>query len=142
MGLFPDKPTCKLCLWDFSEANGKVVRQLPCGHIFHLACVDVQLDEPELKGPSCLDLTPDDWYVKLPLIYEDDEIAKKDILWPPAGTDDRDVIVDIVFVHGLGGSRYGTWTKDNVLWPRELLAKDYPRARIMSVRETVIATVV
>ncbi|KAF6230785.1 hypothetical protein HO173_010901 [Letharia columbiana] len=54
-----------------------------------------------------------------------------DVLFPPAGTSDEDAIVDIVFVHGLGGSRYGTWTKDGVLWGRTVLALDFPTARIL-----------
>ncbi|KAK0514865.1 hypothetical protein JMJ35_002244 [Cladonia borealis] len=53
-------------------------------------------------------------------------------LSPPLNASDRDAIVDIVFVHGLGGKRYHTWTKDGVLWPRDLLAKDFTRARIMT----------
>ena len=55
---------------------------------------------------------------------------------------DRDVIVDIVFVHGLGGSRYGTWKKNGVLWPKSLLSKDFPRARILTVRFFVIVVLV
>ena len=50
-----------------------------------------------------------------------------------SNTSDRDAVVDIVFVHGLGGKRYHTWTKNGVLWPRDLLAEDFPRARIMTV---------
>jgi protein SERAC1 len=30
----------------------------------------------------------------------------------------------IVFVHGLGGHRRETWTKDDVCWPKELLSKE------------------
>ena len=55
------------------------------------------------------------------------------VLHPPPGTSDEGALVDIVFVHGLGGSRYGTWKKDGVLWPQTLLAQDFPEARIMTV---------
>ena len=36
----------------------------------------------------------------------------------------------IVFVHGLRGSREGTWTRDGVLWPEVLLTKDIEGSRI------------
>lgn len=43
----------------------------------------------------------------------------------------------IVFVHGLGGDKIGTWTWDTVkersqFWPQSLLPKDCPTARILS----------
>jgi hypothetical protein len=34
--------------------------------------------------------------------------------------------VHIVFIHGLGGGSQHTWTKDGVLWPRDLLSKQAP----------------
>ncbi|KAI1764697.1 hypothetical protein GGR53DRAFT_520137 [Hypoxylon sp. FL1150] len=38
--------------------------------------------------------------------------------------------VDIVFLHGLRGDMHGTWTKDGVIWPKDLLPKDVPESRI------------
>ncbi|KXG54529.1 uncharacterized protein PGRI_076730 [Penicillium griseofulvum] len=41
--------------------------------------------------------------------------------------------LDIIFVHGLTGNREKTWTHENgTLWPQDLLAKDLPKARIMT----------
>lgn len=40
--------------------------------------------------------------------------------------------VDIVFVHGLHGNHLGSWTKSSVLWPKDLLAADAPRSRILT----------
>ena len=41
--------------------------------------------------------------------------------------------LDVVFVHGLGGSWNDTWiTSTGVLWPKEWLAFDVPNARILS----------
>ena len=57
-----------------------------------------------------------------------------DILYPsPPTADTPETQVDIVFVHGLGGTSQSTWTKDGVLWPRDLLGQEFPRARIMTV---------
>jgi len=40
--------------------------------------------------------------------------------------------VDIVFIHGLNGGRLSTWTKDGVLWPRDLLPQTIPNIRVMT----------
>lgn len=57
-----------------------------------------------------------------------------DILHPsPPTADTAETQVDIVFVHGLGGTSQSTWSKDGVFWPRDLLKEEFPRARIMTV---------
>jgi protein SERAC1 len=38
----------------------------------------------------------------------------------------------IVFVHGLRGGRESTWTKEGVVWPKEILLKDVVKSRILS----------
>ncbi|KAK8055709.1 hypothetical protein PG993_000936 [Apiospora rasikravindrae] len=40
--------------------------------------------------------------------------------------------IDIIFVHGLNGHRVGSWTKDSVCWPRDLLGTDVQHARIIT----------
>lgn len=51
--------------------------------------------------------------------------------------DSLEPVVDIVFVHGLGGGSRKTWTKDNdpqLFWPKEWLSRDpeFKRARVHS----------
>ncbi|EXM19963.1 hypothetical protein FOTG_11990 [Fusarium oxysporum f. sp. vasinfectum 25433] len=37
---------------------------------------------------------------------------------------------DIIFLHGLRGDREKTWTKNGVVWPKDLLSDDIPATRI------------
>jgi hypothetical protein len=39
---------------------------------------------------------------------------------------------DVVFVHGLHGTRLGTWSKGNVCWPRDLLRYDLKDVRVIA----------
>ncbi|KAI1127661.1 hypothetical protein F5Y10DRAFT_265938 [Nemania abortiva] len=39
---------------------------------------------------------------------------------------------DLVFVHGLCGSRLKTWTRDSVFWPRDLLKEDLKNVRVVT----------
>ena len=38
----------------------------------------------------------------------------------------------LVFVHGLGGHWYNTWSKNGVFWPRDLLSRDVRDVRIIT----------
>jgi len=46
------QPTCAICLDDFARAE-TVVRELPCGHIFHPDCIDAFLRENSSLCPMC-----------------------------------------------------------------------------------------
>ncbi|KAE9372424.1 hypothetical protein N431DRAFT_408655 [Stipitochalara longipes BDJ] len=54
------------------------------------------------------------------------------LLGPDKISDPDNAELDVWFVHGLTGNRKKTWTHENgVFWP-ELLAKDYPKARVIT----------
>ena len=60
-------------------------------------------------------------------------------LGPYIWNEGQQPIVDIVFVHGLRGHRVRTWQKDHgkitgqeTIWPKDLLPKDVPEARIIT----------
>lgn len=45
-------------------------------------------------------------------------------LYLPEPGNTNDVLVHLVFVHGLGGGSEHTWTKDSVFWPRDYLPRE------------------
>ncbi|KAI1074264.1 hypothetical protein F5B20DRAFT_563936 [Whalleya microplaca] len=46
------QPTCLICLDDF-QIKKTIIRELPCGHIFHPECIDEFLSELSSLCPSC-----------------------------------------------------------------------------------------
>ncbi|KAL2846060.1 hypothetical protein BJX68DRAFT_241469 [Aspergillus pseudodeflectus] len=56
-------------------------------------------------------------------------MASLDVIHDPGTAAD----LDIVLVHGLEGDSQSTWTYEptNLFWPRDLLPKDFPNARIL-----------
>lgn len=46
------QPTCPICLEDF-ESGSTVIRELPCGHIFHPECIDSFLSNNSSLCPMC-----------------------------------------------------------------------------------------
>lgn len=45
-----DQPMCVICMDEFSE--GETLRQLPCGHRFHILCIDAWLQRND-RCPTC-----------------------------------------------------------------------------------------
>lgn len=44
--------TCAICLDDFTP-NSSIVRELPCGHIYHPECIDISLTRSSSLCPLC-----------------------------------------------------------------------------------------
>ncbi|KAJ5090976.1 hypothetical protein N7532_009660 [Penicillium argentinense] len=52
------------------------------------------------------------------------------VVWPPEyKQDDPDIVV---FVHGLNGGSYRTWTDGSTFWPKDLLPTILPTARVLT----------
>ena len=46
------QPDCQICLEEF-QSKQTIIRELPCGHIFHPECIDVFLSETSSLCPVC-----------------------------------------------------------------------------------------
>lgn len=65
--MWPGQPLCHLCLKQYKKTN-RAIRALPCGDIFHRACLDHLLGCEDGRCPSCEAEIPDEWY--LPHVYD------------------------------------------------------------------------
>ncbi len=50
--MWPGLPICHLCHREYKKTN-RAIRALPCGDIFHRACIDHLLDQNDGRCPSC-----------------------------------------------------------------------------------------
>lgn len=65
--MWPGQPICHLCLKEYKKTN-RAIRALPCGDIFHRACIDHLLGQKDGRCPSCESSIPAEWY--MPHIYD------------------------------------------------------------------------
>ena len=88
------------------------------------------------SGPSSQPApTPPGERVGCEVVYEGEIPLKAEYVLPIYYQSIRITISDpisLVFVHGLEGHWYNTWSKNGVFWPRDLLSKDVQSVRIMT----------
>ena len=60
--MWPGQPICHLCHGEYKKTN-RAIRALPCGDIFHRACIDHLLGQKESRCPSCEASIPAEWYI-------------------------------------------------------------------------------
>ena len=60
--MWPGQPICHLCHKQYKKTN-RAIRALPCGDIFHRACVDHLLGQKDGRCPSCELPIPAEWYM-------------------------------------------------------------------------------
>ena len=79
--MWPGQRICHLCRKEYKTTN-RAIRALPCGDIFHRACVDHLLGQKDGCCPSCDCAIPVDWY--LPHRYDPLKPAGSPCLCHPA----------------------------------------------------------
>ena len=60
--MWPGQPICHLCRKEYDKTN-RAIRALPCGDIFHRACIDHLLGQKDGRCPSCESPIPPEWYM-------------------------------------------------------------------------------
>ncbi|KAK4213297.1 het-eN, partial [Rhypophila decipiens] len=61
-------------------------------------------------------------------LFPNEQVYGLRVLYKP-----QDSAGDIIFIHGLSGNSYNTWTSHKgVYWPTQLLSLDFPNVRVMS----------
>lgn len=60
--MWPGQPICHLCRKEYEKTN-RAIRALPCGDIFHRACIDHLLGQKDGRCPSCESPIPPEWYM-------------------------------------------------------------------------------
>ncbi|KAF1962579.1 hypothetical protein CC80DRAFT_531414 [Byssothecium circinans] len=69
------------------------------------------------------------------LDYKVPDATGPTIIWPENRTlfqDTQAYTLDVVFIHGLNGGSFRTWSKDGAFWPKQFLSKILPTTRIMT----------